>query len=194
MQIFEVGNRDHFKYISFCHTSSDIKICSLYINEVNNVEVWYELLYEADIMEKVVYQEREGTLRDTILEIEYKRQLLFTGVEQASKKKLDSVFVLITPNLRKEAQYWIRENYGKSLVFVDGKTDYKTSVLSLPSHITIYSNKLNEFVKSSMASKYVLKVNNFGNKYKSFTAALTESDSKIDNMKRKILIKNKDRK
>ena len=44
----------------------------------------------------------------------------------------------------------------------------------MPIRITTHSNKLNEFIKTSMASKHILKVNNFGNKNKSFTKALTE--------------------
>lgn len=39
MQVIVVGNSEHFEYISFCYTLSNIKICSLYVNEVNNIEV-----------------------------------------------------------------------------------------------------------------------------------------------------------
>ena len=39
MQVIVVGNSEHFEYISFCYTLSNIKIYSLYVNEVNNIEV-----------------------------------------------------------------------------------------------------------------------------------------------------------
>ena len=96
----------------------------------------------------------------------------------------------MTLNLRKEDQYWIRENYGKSLLFVSQKSNYDTSAPSLPTRITTHSNKLNKFIKILMASEYVLKVNNFGTKYKSFaTAVLGQNNEETEKNNMKIIDK-----
>ena len=127
-------------------------------------------------MDTVIIEGKEEILRDILLEIKYKKNPLFTGVEKGSRRKANSVFVLITPNLRKEAQYQLRENFGKTIVFVIKKSDYKILIPLLLTCITIYNNKLNEFIKISLASDRVMKINNFGIKYKSFTKVVTGLD------------------
>ena len=53
LQEVEVENGKYFRYILFKNTLLEIKISSLYINNVNNVEVQYELLENAIIEDMV---------------------------------------------------------------------------------------------------------------------------------------------
>jgi len=45
------------------------------------MDVWYELLHEAGMNERVNYQGKNKTLQDAILSVQYKGLALFTGVE-----------------------------------------------------------------------------------------------------------------
>jgi hypothetical protein len=82
----------------------DIRFTRLYISNINNVNIRYELLYNTEINDKVKFNKKIKTLRDTILSIQYKRLALFTGVEQGSGQNMKNVFVLMTPRLRRVAQ------------------------------------------------------------------------------------------
>ena len=58
------------------------------------------------------------------------------------------------------------------------------SISLLPTNITTHSNKLNKFVKASIALEYILKVNNFGTKYESFAIAVSDQNKeKIEKRK-----------
>ena len=77
----KVGDGNHFKYILFQYTLSDLKIYSLCINKVNNIKVKYKILENVDMIDKVIINEKEGTLHDTLLDMKYNSLPLFTGVE-----------------------------------------------------------------------------------------------------------------
>ena len=69
LQHIEIGNRKYYKYILFRSTLSEMKMCSLHINNINNVLVKHEFINNASILDKVKYQEKTGILRDIILEV-----------------------------------------------------------------------------------------------------------------------------
>ena len=81
LQNIEVGNGKFYKHISLCNTTSDIKVASLYINNINNVEVKYEYIKNADINDIVELNGKKGTIRDIILDIKNRDMPLFTRVE-----------------------------------------------------------------------------------------------------------------
>ena len=62
LQVLDIGNGKNFKYISFRNSSSEAKLCSLHINEINNVDVKFELLENINMMDKVIMNKNEYTL------------------------------------------------------------------------------------------------------------------------------------
>ena len=46
-----------------------MKVTSLYINNVNNVEVRYKYIKNTDMNDIVEYKEQSGTIRDILLDI-----------------------------------------------------------------------------------------------------------------------------
>ena len=80
-QEIDIGDGTNFTYVSFWHTLSNMKLVSLYINNVNNVETRYEFLDEADINKMVEYNSQLNTLRDALLDVKVRSMSLFTGVE-----------------------------------------------------------------------------------------------------------------
>jgi len=48
----------------------------------------------------VIYQGKEGTLRDTILQIKYNKAQLFIDVQQGVGNKSDAIFILVIPKIR----------------------------------------------------------------------------------------------
>ena len=99
MQQIQVGNSNNYQYISFRNSILDIRLAGLHISNINNVNVWYELLYEVDINERVNYQGKNEILRDTILSMQYKGLVLFIEFEQGSGRNIKNMFVLMTPRL-----------------------------------------------------------------------------------------------
>ena len=59
----------------------DIKLASLHINNVNNIETRYEYLDNADINEVVEYRGKRKMLRDTLLDLTIRTTPLLIGVE-----------------------------------------------------------------------------------------------------------------
>ena len=77
----EVGNGKYFCYVSFKYSLSQMKICSLHVNEVNNMDVRYEYFEDTDIEELVTFNNEKQILRDTLLSIKIGAKPLFKGVE-----------------------------------------------------------------------------------------------------------------
>ena len=102
LQKIELRNGKHIRYISFWNTPSEIKICSIHINNINNMPVKYELRDNASILDEVRYQNKTGILRDILLEIKYNKSLLFVRVEQGSGRREQSILILMIPKLRAE--------------------------------------------------------------------------------------------
>jgi hypothetical protein len=69
LQMLKVGNSKNFKYIFFYYTSLNIKLYSLHINKINNVNMKYELLQNIDIIDKVAINNKKYTLHDVLLEV-----------------------------------------------------------------------------------------------------------------------------
>ena len=58
------------------------------------MDVRYELLYDIEINDKVKFNKKIKTLRDTIPSVQYKGSALFTGVEQGSGRNMKNIFVI----------------------------------------------------------------------------------------------------
>jgi len=85
-----------------------MKIVSFHINNVNNVEVRYEYIENADMNDIVEYKGSKGTIRDILLDVKINEMPFFTGVEQGSGWKRNCIFLLMTPRLRSEAKLWLK--------------------------------------------------------------------------------------
>ena len=80
-----------------------MKIGSLHINDVNNVEVRHEFIINADIEDIVEYNGQKGTLRDIILDVKHRSHPLFTSIEQEREQNNDKVYLLMIPKIQHEA-------------------------------------------------------------------------------------------
>ena len=63
LQEIDIGNMDDIKYISLKHTSSEDKVESLHINNMNDRNIRFESLLEANAKEEVVFQKERDNLR-----------------------------------------------------------------------------------------------------------------------------------
>jgi len=59
-------------------------MCSLNVNNINNVPVKYEFIDNTNILDEVKYKGKTGILRDILLDIKHNNSLLFVGVEQGT--------------------------------------------------------------------------------------------------------------
>ena len=81
MQDITVGDRNFFQYISFQNSDAQAKLGSLYINDINNIDIRYELITQSDMENRVQLESKLDSLRDTILTIKQGQHLLFIGLE-----------------------------------------------------------------------------------------------------------------
>ena len=63
LQEIDIRNMDDIKYISLKHTSSEDKVESLHINNMNDRNIRFESLLEANAKEEVVFQKERDNLR-----------------------------------------------------------------------------------------------------------------------------------
>ena len=61
-----------------------MKITSLHINNINNIEVKYKFIENADINDIIEYKGQSRTIQNIFLDIKINNILLFTGVDQRS--------------------------------------------------------------------------------------------------------------
>ena len=102
---------NNVKYISFKDTSSNEKIASLYINNMNDIPVRFKSLIGINIKDKVYYNGKSDNIRNLLLEIKYNYIPLFVGVEQKIGSKQDHIHLLFIPKLKFEVTKWIENNY-----------------------------------------------------------------------------------
>ena len=81
LQSIQVSNRTHYQYILFHKIPLETKMCSLYVNNINNVPVKYEFINNASILDQVKYNSKTGILRDILLDIKHNHSSLFIRVE-----------------------------------------------------------------------------------------------------------------
>ena len=71
----------HFKYVSFKESIKDMRLCALHINELNNVEIRFESLYNVKVFDRVSYKDQTGVLHDMLLLIKVSKINLFVRIE-----------------------------------------------------------------------------------------------------------------
>jgi len=103
LQDMEIRNGKYFHYILFKYSSSEIKLGSLYINDVSNMEVRYEFIEDTTIDDLVEFKGKQETIRDALLSVKYNNHPLFTIVEQEVEKFKYRVYMLMIPRLRSVA-------------------------------------------------------------------------------------------
>ena len=82
LQQLQIENMNYIKYISFKDTSSNKKIASLHINNMNNIPVRFESLIEINVKDEAYYNGKSDNVRNLLLKIKYNNAPLFIGVEQ----------------------------------------------------------------------------------------------------------------
>ena len=63
--------------MSFKHTSLDIKLGTLYLNNISNIVAKYEVLYDINIDDEVSNRVQSNLVRDLLLNASYEENQLF---------------------------------------------------------------------------------------------------------------------
>ena len=64
---------EDIKYISFRNTTLNDKIGSLHLNNMTNIKVRFEILKNTNILENARYEDKQGSLREILLEIKHNK-------------------------------------------------------------------------------------------------------------------------
>lgn len=62
------------------------------------------MIEDANIYKEVEYKGKRGLIRDLLLKVKVNRERIFTGVEQEKGRKVNYMYLLMTPNKRFLAQ------------------------------------------------------------------------------------------
>ena len=68
-------------YISFKQSTSNIHFRALHINEMNNIEVRFEILFDIKELDRVEYEGKTCTLQEILLSIKCNKAPLFVAIE-----------------------------------------------------------------------------------------------------------------
>ena len=102
------------------------RIAAMHANEITNVKARYELLYQANLGDQIMYDNQQYNLEDLILNQKEHRQKLFLAVEQTLGPNENCVQVIINPKLKNKARKWIVEVYPH--VIFNKPNENKTSI------------------------------------------------------------------
>ena len=107
----------HTRYISFRNSKLDIRLGELHINSSCNVPIKYEHIKNAELSEKVTYQEKIAMFKEMILSIKCNGGKIFVAVEKGVGKHKNSAFLLMKPMMRMIVREWIKENMHTTFKF-----------------------------------------------------------------------------
>ena len=80
-----------------------MRLSALHLNSMNNVSVKYEYLKNYSVYDEVKYNRKVGILKQILISVKDKNEILFTAVEQGAGKNESKVFILMKPNKRAAA-------------------------------------------------------------------------------------------
>ena len=69
------------KYVFFKNTNLEIKLGTLYVNNLNNIQVKYEVLHNISVVETIKFESKEHSLRDAILNMKIGQNNLFVAAK-----------------------------------------------------------------------------------------------------------------
>ena len=78
---------EDIKYISFKDTSSNEKVVSLHINNMNDIPVQFKSLIGINVQDEANFKGENNNVRNLLLNVKYNNTPLFTGVEQGTGVK-----------------------------------------------------------------------------------------------------------
>ena len=75
---------EDIKYILFKDTSSNEKVVSLHINNMNDIPVRFKSFIGINIQDKANHNGNNDNIRNLLLKVKYNNALLLIGVEQGT--------------------------------------------------------------------------------------------------------------
>ena len=119
-------------------------------------------------MDKVIQIDNKYKyLKDYLIKVTVNNTLLLLGIEQGLGQYAKDVFIIYNPKMKKEVQKWFSKKYKNikeqgitSIEPIENNEDNK------------YNTYIQKFISSVISTQSVLKLNNFGKKYKSYVKAL----------------------
>ena len=73
MQSFEILEMKDIQFISFKHTTSDNKVATLYLNNMNNVKNRFETLHSTNVFDQAEYEGETSTIRKVLMNVKYNK-------------------------------------------------------------------------------------------------------------------------
>ena len=176
-----------FRYVSYKSSTMQQRLAAMHYNDVINIKSRYEILFDASVVDKVLFNGKEGILKEILLNVEDNEDRLFMAVEQGSGKGRNNIQVILNPGKKYKARKWLVEMYPQ-ITFSAPKGN-KTSVKEEEFiHNVKLNDDLKEFLAPVLQSKAATKVKKYGTRVKSYAHALgfekrernTESSQTID--------------
>ena len=147
------------------------RLAAMHYNDVINVKSRYEILFDVSVADKVSFNEKEGILKEILLNVEDNDDRLFMAVEQGSGEGRNNIQVILNPSKKFKARKWLVEIYPQ--IIFRTPTGNKTSVKEEEFNQNIKLNDdLKEFLSPVLQSKAATKVKKYGARVKSYAQAL----------------------
>ena len=97
------------------------------MNKLLNTRLKYESLDNVSVLEQATYNGKYVTASEVMMSETKNGGKLFQGIEQGSEKMKHNSCVCFKPNMRSEAQEWIRSTYGTTFK-IKNKDFYEVTV------------------------------------------------------------------
>ena len=92
------------KYISFTVADLGIRLETLNLNNIRNMEKKYEILEVIDITNTVTIRKNNYQLKDYLLAIKVEKMNLFITIKQGEGKYSSDIIVIISPKVKIEVR------------------------------------------------------------------------------------------
>ena len=132
----KLWNGTHITHIYFKRTNSEVKLGTLYVNKMKNVEDRYKVLENMNVMENFIVGGENHNVIDHLLNLIVDDKRLFVAVDQGSSKMRDRLLVIVAPKSKVMARKWMSPVCGREAIEKE-KLDYLTK----PLHRTIFLQK-----------------------------------------------------
>ena len=118
-----------YKYLSYRKTTSEERLAAMYHNDVRNIKVKYETLYDVNLKDEVwdTTNSCYVTLESILMKLMNESNPLFLAAEQGAGKFRNDVNVVINPRVKMHSKRWLSQEY-PLLTFKTIK-EMKTSVV-----------------------------------------------------------------
>jgi len=160
-----------FSYLSYKRSTPAQRIAAMHYNDVINVKSRYEVLFDANVDDIVMFKEEEKILKEILFEANDNEERLFLAAEQGAGAGKNNIQVILNPQMKFKARKWLVEIYPE--IIFKNQTENKTSVrVEEFTQNNKYNEDLKAFLTPVLQNKAATQVKKYGLKVKSYAQAL----------------------